>query len=356
MKIHTNFIGGNSIVKNQTEQAVILENELRDTTKDWFYWAFCVEGAQGKTITFHLQNSRLGYFGPAVSYDLETWHWLGSLDSPSSFTYTFGETESTVYFAHHMLYHPNRFVAFAQKKGLAIMEFCRGYKGSSVPCIQLGNGHKSVILTARHHACESTGNYVLEGVLDSLTANPLPDTTIFCVPFVDYEGVLRGDQGKSRAPHDHNRDYDFHAESLYPECAAIKAWAGINGCHYGFDFHSPWHKGGEHDRVFIVRNRADRLERFERFSSLFAGCITEEALRYRPENDYPADTAWNRFGPQFACYMSQRPENQLAFTLETTYFGTEDNQVSKQGLLELGRCFAKAVGEYMLNDELSFPV
>ena len=55
MKIHTNFIGGNSIVKNQTAQAVVLENELRDTTKDWFYWAFCVEGAQGKTITFHLQ-------------------------------------------------------------------------------------------------------------------------------------------------------------------------------------------------------------------------------------------------------------------------------------------------------------
>ena len=103
MKIHTNFIGGNSIVKNQTAQAVVLENELRDTTKDWFYWAFCVEGAQGKTITFHLQNSRLGYFGPAVSYDLETWHWLGSLDSPSSFTYTFGETESTVYFAHFAL-------------------------------------------------------------------------------------------------------------------------------------------------------------------------------------------------------------------------------------------------------------
>lgn len=116
MKIHTNFIGGNSIVKNQTAQAVVLENELRDTTKDWFYWAFCVEGAQGKTITFHLQNSRLGYFGPAVSYDLETWHWLGSLDSPSSFTYTFGETESTVYFAHHMLYHPNRLCGVCAEK------------------------------------------------------------------------------------------------------------------------------------------------------------------------------------------------------------------------------------------------
>ena len=144
MKIHTNFIGGNSIVKKQTEQAVVLENELRDTTKDWFYWAFCVEGAQGKTITFHLQNSRLGYFGPAVSYDLETWHWLGSLDSPSSFTYTFGETESTVYFAHHMLYHPNRFVAFAQKKGLAIMELSGATRAAACPAYSLETATKAL--------------------------------------------------------------------------------------------------------------------------------------------------------------------------------------------------------------------
>ena len=58
-----------------------------------------------------------------------------------------------------------------------------------------GDGNQSVILTSRHHACESTGTYVLEGVLAELIENPIPDTKVFCVPFVDYEGVIRGDQG-----------------------------------------------------------------------------------------------------------------------------------------------------------------
>ena len=84
MIIHNKFPGGNVIVKEQTESDVYIENELRDTTQDWFYWAFCIEGAAGKTVTFHFQKYRLSYFGPAVSYDLENWHWLDSIDDERS--------------------------------------------------------------------------------------------------------------------------------------------------------------------------------------------------------------------------------------------------------------------------------
>ena len=208
-----------------------------------------------------------------------------------------------------------------------------------------------MILTARHHACESTGNYVLEGMLEELLRHPLPDTTVFCVPFVDYDGVIRGDQGKSREPHDHNRDSPFDGDSLYPECAAIRDYARAHGCHYGFDFHSPWHKGGEHDHVYIVRNRADRLAQFDVFSTLLEQAITADSLAYHAKNDYLPDTDWNQYGPQFGCYMSERPENELAFTLETTYFGTPDNKVSEGRMLALGRCFARAVSAYRQTKE-----
>lgn len=53
------------------------------------------EGAEGKTITFKFQKNRLGYFGPAVSYDLKDWHWLDRVDG-DSFTYHFDEND-TVY-------------------------------------------------------------------------------------------------------------------------------------------------------------------------------------------------------------------------------------------------------------------
>ena len=346
MLIHQNFVGGNISVKEIDADTVTLQNELRDTTEDWFYWAFCVEGAENKTLNFKFQKNRLGYFGPAVSYDLENWHWLNDVNG-DSFTYKFGEHESKVYFAHSMLYHPKRFYDFAEKYNLPVEELCKGYKGSSVPCVQFGNGNISIILTARHHACESTGNYVLEGVLQELIANPIPDTKVLCVPFVDYEGVIRGDQGKSRAPHDHNRDYAYEEDSIYPECNSIKEYAKANGCHFGFDFHSPWHKSGENDNVFIVQNSIEKLAKLNRFGEIFEALITKSSLKYEHKNDYPFSTGWNKGGTQFANYMKERKENNISFTLETAYFGTEENKVDNNKLLELGRCFAKALNRYI---------
>ncbi len=54
MKIHGDFIGGNIKVIKENENNVYLENEIRDSGEDWFYWAFCVEGACGMEITFHI--------------------------------------------------------------------------------------------------------------------------------------------------------------------------------------------------------------------------------------------------------------------------------------------------------------
>lgn len=346
MRIHQDFTGGNIAVKEEKEGGFVLGNELRDTTEDWFYWAFCIEGAEGRELTFEFDANRLGYFGPAVSHDLVHWHWLGSVCG-DSFTYRFAQDEGRVYFAHHMLYHPDRFLEFAKRHGLAAEELCRGYRGSSVPCVKFGSGRKSIILTARHHACESTGNYVLEGVLEELLERPIADTRVLCVPFVDYEGVIRGDQGKSRAPHDHNRDYSAADGFIYPECRAIRDYAEKYGCSFGFDFHSPWHRGGENDSVFIVQNRIDKLDRLNRFGELFERAVTAESVKYEHKNDYPPETGWNRGGSQFSVFMTDRRENDIAFTLETAYFGTEENRISGEGLTEMGHCFARALREYM---------
>ena len=346
LRIHSDFTGGNISVLDVTGDVVILDNQLRDTQEDWFYWAFCVENAQGRTLTFRMQQNRVGYFGPAVSHDLISWHWADSADG-DSFTYTFGENEDKVYFAHDMLYHPAHFEAFAAQHGLTIAELCKGHKGKgrSVPCVTIGSGSRHVLLTARHHACESTGNYVLEGVLSYLIAHPLPDTTVFCVPFVDYDGVIDGDQGKSRAPYDHNRDYGADVNSIYPECAAIRAYAEAHGCVYGFDFHSPWHLGNENDRVFVVQKNPPKLPALNRFGELFEEeCRAHpEALQYRHADDYPPDTGWNVGKTQCGALMTYRPENLLAFTLETAYFGTEGNKVSAERMRAMGQCFARAL-------------
>lgn len=344
IKIHNEFIGGNIRVKEEYGNHFVLENELRDTEGHWFYWAFCVEGAEGREITFQIEGGLVGYWGPAVSHDLKTWHWLDACDG-NSFTYQFSENETKVYFAHNLLYHPDRFYSFCEKLGLNAGELCKSKKGRSVPCLRIGEGERRILLTARHHACESTGNYVLEGVLSELVTHPIPNTEMFCVPFVDFDGVVDGDQGKNRIPHDHNRDYT--ASPIYPEVAEIVKYADRYGCHLGFDFHAPSHKGGVNDHIFIVRNREDKQERFDRFADALQKELLAAAIFYAKENDHPPMTGWNQPSANFGYTMNCREECDLAFTLETAYFGTENNKISTDMLVRLGRCFAKAIKSYI---------
>lgn len=345
MTIHDDFTGGNIRVVEIDGRDVYLENEIRDTSEDWFYWAFCVENAPVGRVNFHFnQKKRVGYWGAAVSRDLSDWKWLDNCDG-EGFSYTFSEGESKVYFAHHILYHPDRFYKFCGDNGYTLKELCKTKKGRSLPCLEFGDGDISMILTARHHACESTGSYVLEGVLERFAQNPPNNVKIFCVPFVDLDGVLDGDQGKSRIPHDHNRDYID--SPLYSSVEEIMKHVDKNGCNYGFDFHAPGHKGGRHDMIYIVRNSEEKLSRFEKFGELLEKNLTEDSMRYSRENDYPPNTGWNVPSRNFGYTMNYRPECELAFTLESAYFGTAENKVSEARLKKLGFCFAEAILAYI---------
>ena len=43
---------GNIIVNSVEGDSVSVRQDLRDTNKDWFYWAFRVKGAAGRTLRF----------------------------------------------------------------------------------------------------------------------------------------------------------------------------------------------------------------------------------------------------------------------------------------------------------------
>lgn len=120
MTIETAFPGGNVKVIGFQNDTYFLEPDLRDTVGDWFYWAFKVSGAQGKTLTFKFNGNYVGYYGPAISYDLENWHWQYSekKESGNTFSYTFDENE--VYFAHNYLYTPERFYKFALENNMQV--------------------------------------------------------------------------------------------------------------------------------------------------------------------------------------------------------------------------------------------
>ena len=349
MEITKDFSGGNIEVLKTEGDTVYLKNEMRDTEGDWFYWAFCVTGAAGKTVQFVFDNeNRVGRYGAAVSRDLKNWEWSNTRTGGAAFTYTFRSADERVFFAHDMLYTPAMLFDFAAKTGMAVKTLAKSRKGRDIPYFSFGSGARHIVLTARHHACEATGSYVLEGVLESLYTHPLADTAVFCVPMMDFDGVCDGDQGKNRAPHDHNRDYDPDTPPLYETTAAVRNYIDKNAVVLGFDFHSPWHMGGVNDKVFIVRKQPAKTAEYVTFGKLLTACVTDKAMHYDTKDDFLPEVDWNRSdAPDFANYILRKPAADIALTLETCYFGEKDNVFSPEKGRELGRCFAAALRRYL---------
>ncbi len=348
MIISKDFPGGNIEVVSIEGDSARLANELRDTTSDWFYWAFRVRGAAGRTVTFDFSpKPGIGYWGPAVSHDLKAWAWGGAVsEDRMSFTYAFGPDEDDVYFCHDLLYSADRFTRFAASHGLKVGALCVSGRGVEQPLAELGEGDEVLFLTSRHHACESTGTYVMEGILSEFSERPLPGMKVLAAPFMDMDGVMAGDQGKSRGPHDHNRDYT--ESPLYPSVRAVKALAERENVTYMFDLHSPWHLGNENDTPFLVRKNIDLRPAEVRFGELFeAECRRDPAaFQYRTEHDIDVNIGWNqdsKISSSCAGFFSHRPGMRLCCTLETAYFGQPGNVASQDGLLRLGRCMARAI-------------
>lgn len=341
--ISTAFCGGNANVNMLDNGEICIEPDLRGTTIPWFYWAFSVRREKAGSVVFHVPY--IGYFGAAVSYDLVHWEWTNTANEDrTTFTYTFTGKEGTVYFAHDMLYHPSQFHYFCEKNDLHVKNLCADRNGTPVPYIQVGSGEKHILLTARHHCCEATGDYVMEGMVQEFLDNPVPELTITAVPFMDADGVVNGDQGKERSPHDHNRDY---IEEIYCAVREVKKYslAQDGNLLCAFDLHSPWHIGGRNDKVFIVRNAPSRQADYVRFGELFEQSMVPGALQYKTENDIDPGVEWNiNHGPvQCAAWHEKLPGILLSNTLETTYFGEKGNEVSQDKLRMLGRCYMRAV-------------
>ncbi len=349
--VKTDFSGANANIIKIDGNNILLDVELRDTKGDWFFWCFKVCGAAGQTLNFQFTNDfRVGYYGAAISYDFENWHWQYSTPNydGNSFTYSFKEDENEVYFAHDMVYRPERFLRYANEHNYTIKTLCKSEKGRDIPYFDTEKGDKAIIITSRHHACESTGTYVLEGFLEE-AVNALSDKfRIICVPFVDYDGVVDGDQGKNRNWHDHNRDYDEDTAPRYVTTAALRKIANELNVKYAFDFHSPWHLGEENDTLFIPIGSLKMVDNITRYSEILEKEMTNDAYPFYEKNNFMPDVKWNTAEtPTFKRYM-MRKGAKLTMTVETAYFKVNGLPFSPERAFNTGKCFAKALKKYDL--------
>jgi hypothetical protein len=211
--------------------------------------------------------------------------------------------------------------------------------------LKIGTGEKVVCFSCRHHCCESVAEYVLEGVLKFIEENEelRKKFTFYILPFVDLDGVENGDQGKNRAPHDHNRDYADGEAQIYN---TTRAWSrflkDLDFC-VGIDIHDPWLWYGINAHTSFVFNEEGETE-LERLSALLEQTSKNSALHHESEWDMFFGRDWNtneNASGTSAKDFYKRCGARIACSLEIPYFPTFKARV--EDFIEFGKNLALAL-------------
>ena len=362
LAIDADYPGGNIIVDGIDGERVSVRQDLRDTEGWWFYWNFRVRGAAGRTLRFHFAGrSPIGLAGPAVSLDGGlSWTWLGAESvEGSGFLYTFSSSEEEVRFSFAPPYQERdlrRFLEAAMPGGGIIAEeFARTKADRVVRRLRLGRldgeAEHKILVVCRHHACESVASYVLEGLMEQILREGADGqwyaekAEVMVIPFMDPDGVERGDQGKNRRPHDHNKDYQ--GESIYASVRQLRreipAWSG-GRLAVALDLHCPYKAG---DRIFFVGRPDPNMVREQ---EALCGAFGEVASgRHRVLEILPFGTSWNtnRNSATFSNWAAGIEGIRLASTLEVAYARAGGEAVTPESARALGRDLAKALRRYV---------
>lgn len=363
------FPGGNIKADSIEGDVVNLRPDLRDTRGDWFYFAFRVRNAQGRTLQFVFDHdNRVGARGPAVSLDEgKSWKFLSDKPGFNSrqFSYEFGPGDKDVRFATSFVYTQADWDRFLSKHpNLKTTVLCKSRKSRDVELLRLGNSDAKLgcVLTARHHCCEMMANFVIEGILDEVLSGSddgawlAENVSFFVVPFVDKDGVEEGDQGKNRRPHDHNRDYH---QAIYPEIQAIKKQVpeAMDGKQFIFlDIHCPSLRDG---KLYSPGPESPKMiAALKRFSDLLEVQQKGAIIPYKESNNLPFGQGWNTASnynpapgtqPQMASKTWAATQENCVWggTFEVPYANAEGAVVDDVSCRELGRNMAKCFRQFL---------
>jgi hypothetical protein len=378
VRLSAEHSGGNVRVLGAEGSRLVLAPELRDTEEGtwWFYWNLRLDGeaGQGATLVFPAPNP-IGVLGPAASEDGgESWVWMGA-EAAKKVAHGDGEAWSVEvvipeggelrlgFCIPYVGEDLERFLAGRRGGGQLEEEvLAKSPKGREVPLLRAGrlDGAEGIVLvTARTHACETMGSFVLEGMVDvaagecGLGVRFRERWQLVAVPFLDRDGVEAGDQGKARAPHDHNRD--FNEAPIYPEVAALMGKVGEFGVPVvaALDLHCPWIRGELNEKVYLVGLEGEEVARRQVGFMEVLARVAEGPLPVAVADVLPFGQSWNvaanyRKGKSCARWASETfPEARVVGTLEVPYARVKGEPMTVEGARALGRDLMEALLEVL---------
>ncbi len=370
--VNSNFPGGNIILESVDGDTVYLHQDLRDTVEDWFYWYFSVNNAQDRLVRFVFTKSQaIGVRGPAVSLDKgQTWRWLGKdVGSGNSFSYRFCPTDNEVRFSFGMPYLESNWNSFfgsqlADSSLIKKSVLCTTPKGREVELLTISNPSKPlkwrVLITCRHHACEMMASYSLEGLISYIVKSKTEDAMwlrenieFVIIPFMDKDGVEDGDQGKSRSPHDHNRDYIKHGihSSVQSLMKKTDLWID-NKLVAAIDLHCPWIKGWHNEDIYLVGSQDDVMaQRQKVFSRIIEQSVKGE-LPFNASNFLPFGKEWNTTIPSetracFHHWAETISGIKMVTSMEIPYANAGGKEVNAESASSFGTDLAASIYAYL---------
>ncbi len=367
IRIHADYPGGNVQVEKMQNDTVWINPDLRDTEGFWFYWNFAVEKAKGKNLVFKFpRRACFTKAGVAVSTDKgATWEWQHpeAIDS-KCFTYSFASNKE-VRFAFAIPYTQSNWdkftKAYRKKPGFTFSTLTTTKKGREAEMLTVRQSDKEpqvkVLFTARHHACEMTANYVMEGIIAAIAEDQwMKENVEFrFIPFVDKDGVEDGDQGKNRRPWDHNRDYT--EGSIHETIVAIKETVPVwmeGKTNVVLDLHCPYSNGNQNDTIFFVGSKYKEMEAKQLRLSDHVIKNNRGELKYTPISfSYygvkPWTTASAGTGRQSMSSWAIKLENNLICgTVEFPYGVNGSQIITAENAREFGRDLAAGLRDFLI--------
>lgn len=359
MIVSSDYAGGNIIYKGSAEEKdyteIFLQQDLRDTDGWWFYWNFRIDSPPAGKVRFTFQNKAVVCpYGAAVSRDGINWAYdPDGYEDSTHFNYTFESGCQSMYFCFTLPYQLSHFEQFfksiSSDKAVRRETLCVSEQGRDIPLLVIGEGKEDVVFTARHHCCESTASYALEGVIEALLndyRSLLKKYRFHIIPFMDIDGAENGDQGKARKPHDHNRDYTD--EPIYASVRALCEYAKELSTAYFIDFHSPWRWGGADSRphIHLTSYVEDNDETENRFVETLRKNTDAPDFRGIKYDGYVTHYGAVSNSPDAECadsFFKKKCSADMALTIETPYSGDIEKVYTPELLREWGGNITKTL-------------